>query len=345
MPIATAATIIDRIAHSTTAICGLSKGCGKTTAFSWACGTARQAGPVALMTIGTHQQGKLQSSNATRFPMGPDNSRQNSLVPELQVCPGDVVLTTLPQAHLSPASLEILATIPGRASLGRLILGRAHRYGTVALMGPEHLSALQLACDMIREESWAQSIIIDGAANRLTQLSALDGLQFIYTLRVGPDNIGLAVEQLEFLDSLAHLPLADADQTEDDETRAGNSTTMGNGGHSATSASANSGYSATSANGGHSAKSISLRGPLTTTQLDTLPPRLERLIIDDLSKVFLTPQQWYKLMGQTIVQVRQQIPLLCALVVLRDMGEQEFLDHLHKELRMQLLFNPLCQQS
>ncbi len=334
MPIATANSIIDRIAHSTTAICGLSKGCGKTTAFSWACGTARQAGPVALMTIGTHQQGKLQSSNAMRFPMGPDNSRQNSLVPELQVCPGDVVLTTLPQAHLSPASLEILATIPGRTSLGRLILGRAHRYGTVALMGPEHLSALQLACDMIREEGWAQSIIIDGAANRLTQLSALDGLQFIYTLRVGPDNIGFAVEQLEFLDSLAHLPPAEPDQAEDGETQLGNPATSVTGSHIATSV-----------NGGPIATSVSLRGPLTTTQLDTLPLRLERLVIDDLSKVFLTPQQWYKLMAQTTVQVRQQIPLLCALVVLHDMSEREFIDHLHKELRMQILFNPLCQQG
>ncbi len=93
--------------------------------------------------------------------------------PQIRVEPGDVVLTTEPLARASQARFEILQAVPGRTALGRLLLGRARRAGSVSLVGAEHLSALSRALQQVRQEGWAHSALIDGAVNRVTQIAAL----------------------------------------------------------------------------------------------------------------------------------------------------------------------------
>ena len=296
MPIISASSLQTQLARRITAFCGFSKGSGKTTALSWALQTARQAGPTALLTIGTHQA-PAQSRSAS--------SDSISNLPQLRVEPGDIVLTTLPLAKWSPASFEVLSLIPGRSSQGRLILGRAHRCGTVSLTGPEHFSSLRLAADLIWREKWAASVCLDGAANRMTQLSALPRLQVIYTITVNPENWKACFTRLKMLEELTGLSKTDAAT---DKAPADSS-------------------------------AVSISGPLTDSTAAALPDQIKTVIIDDFSKVFLNPEQWNRLCRSRAVKVRRSIRLLAVWLVLRDMRPDVIAEQLNA-LRIPILFNP-----
>ena len=187
---------IEEVAGAVTAVTGFEKGSGKTTFLNLALPYARVGGPVAIFTIGVDGAHKARETSA---PGG-----------ELRVEPGDVVLTTEAFARASDARFEVLEAIPGRTSLGQLLLGRAVRPGSVTLVGPEHLSTLAQLIQRVREEGWVRSVLVDGAVNRLTQVSALGPMQFVFTVRVDPANLERVAERLKSLEALATLPQAPA---------------------------------------------------------------------------------------------------------------------------------------
>lgn len=169
-----------KVAGAVTAVTGFEKGSGKTTFLGLLLRHARRAGPAAVFTIGVDAAVRVE--------------------------PGDVVLTTEPMARSSEARFEVLDTVPGRAAMGRLLLGRARRGGAVTLVGSEHFSALSDAIGRVRREGWADSVLIDGAVNRLTQVSALGDVQFTFAVRVTRSNLRRAAERVKGLADLAALP-------------------------------------------------------------------------------------------------------------------------------------------
>lgn len=183
---------LEALAGAVTALTGFEKGSGKTTLLNWLLPRIRPGGPVAVFTIGV--DGALKHREA------------GVPVPEIQVEPGDVVMTTEAFARAASARLEILDTVPGRTALGRLLLGRAVRGGSVTLVGCEHFSALAEAVRQVRQEGWAASVLVDGAVNRLTQVGALPEVRFLYAARIQPSNLARTVARMRGLLVLAALP-------------------------------------------------------------------------------------------------------------------------------------------
>lgn len=183
---------INRVAGAVTAVTGFEKGSGKTTFLNLALAYARACGPVALFTIGV--DGGLKARD-TAAPVG-----------ELHVEPGDVVMTTETFARASDARFEVLEAVPGRSALGQLLLGRAVRPGSITLVGTEHLSILAQLIARVRDEGWVRSVLVDGAVNRITQVSALGPMQFVFTVRVDPSNLERVAARIQALDALAALP-------------------------------------------------------------------------------------------------------------------------------------------
>lgn len=182
---------LDAIAGAVTAVTGFEKGSGKTTLLNWLIPQVRPAGGVAVFTIGV--DGALKHREA------------GVPVPEIRVEPGDVVMTTESFARAASARLEILDTVPGRTTLGRLLLGRTVRAGSVTLVGCEHFSALSETVRKVRAEGWAASVLVDGAVNRLTQVGALEDVRFLYTARVQPSNLARVAARMKGLLALADL--------------------------------------------------------------------------------------------------------------------------------------------
>ena len=89
-------------------------------------------------------------------------------------------------------------------------LGRALRPGSVTLVGTEHLSTLAQLIRRVRDEGWVHSVLVDGAVNRITQVSALGPMQFVFTVRVDPANLERVGARIKALSALAALPEAPA---------------------------------------------------------------------------------------------------------------------------------------
>lgn len=181
------------IIGAVTAVTGFEKGSGKTTFLNHALPLARSTGPVAVFTIGV--DGSLKAREA------------GMSVPEIRVEPGDIVLTTEGFARISEARFEILEALPGRSALGPLLVGRAVRGGSVTLVGSEHLSLLAELIGRVRHEGWARTVLVDGAVNRLTQVSALGDVRFVFTVRADRANLGRVAGRVRALVNLADLPL------------------------------------------------------------------------------------------------------------------------------------------
>ena len=265
---------------------GFEKGSGKTTLVGALRPHARLAGPVGLFGIGV--DGRLKADGPTRAAT-------------VRVEEGDVVLTTDLFARSSSTRLELLEALPGRTSLGRPLLGRALRPGEVTLVGTESLSALASAIELSLREGWAASCLVDGAASRVTQVAALDGIRFLYAVRVDGGNLARAAERLRALVALAALPV-------EPEPPPG---------------------------------VVRLEGPLTEETLETLPPALRALSLEDFTKSFLPPASLLRLLGTVTCSVRRRFDLLGVVAARRGVTDAELRDAVGPAAGACLLPNPL----
>jgi len=252
-----------------TAVTGFEKGSGKTTFLATLLPLARLCGPVLIATIGV--DGRLKAQEAGRAAA-------------LHVEPGDLVLTTDSFARAASARLEVLEALPGRTVLGRSLLGRVVRGGEVTLAGAEHFSALAQVLEQARAEGWARTALVDGAVNRITQVSALGEVQFVFTARVDPANLVRVSDRLKALVALADLPVA----PEPDPSV------------------------------------HRLEGPLTPESRGGLPHDLSALSLEDFTKVFLEPVELLRLLERVPCSVRRGFPLMGISAALRDVPPEAF---------------------
>lgn len=256
------------VAGGVTAVTGPGKGSGKTTFLNALLPAAREAGPVALFSVGV--DGGLKAGERARAA-------------EVRVEEGDVVLTTDRFARASSARLEILEALEGRTVLGRLLLGRAVRRGEVTLVGAESVGALAEVVALARGEGWAASCLVDGAASRLTQVGALEGARFVYTVRVDRASLSRIVEELQALVALARLPVSP-------EPPPG---------------------------------ALRVEGPLTEEGRSRLPTPCPPLSFEDFTKLFLPPRALLRLLAAAPCSLRRGFPLLGVVAALRDVTPDE----------------------
>lgn len=278
-------TGLEGVAGGVTAVTGFEKGSGKTTFLNALLPVARRAGAVAVFSVGVDGGLKAQSGTAA---------------PEVLVEEGDVVLTTDLFARHSSARLEVLETLPGRSVLGRLLLGRAVRRGGVTLVGADSLAALSGAVRLVREERWAASAIVDGAADRVTQLGALGDVGFVYTVRVDRGNLPRVAGRLRALVALSQLPVVPDPPT----------------------------------------GALRLEGPLTDEVRQGLPEGLVALSLEDFTKVFLSPAEMLRFLSRVTCSVRRGFRLLGVVPALRDVGPEELCREVGPAVAARLLPNP-----
>jgi hypothetical protein len=274
------------IIGAVTAVTGFEKGSGKTTFLNHALPIARSAGPVAAFTIGV--DGSLKARE-TGVP-----------VPEIHVETGDVVLTTETFARASNARFEVLETLPGRTVLGRLLVGRAARAGSITLVGPEHFSLLAEIIDLVRRENWVQSVLVDGAVNRITQVSALGDVRFAFTVRADRANLAKVAARVRSLAELSALPI-EADTAD---------------------------------------ASHRIEGPLTSELMKALPEGTKAISVEDFTKFFLEPNELMRALERYRFSVRRAFELLCFSVTLRDVTREAFALAVGPSASAKLLFNP-----
>ena len=251
-----------------TVIAGYGKGSGKTTFFNASLVEAQKHGPVGAFTIGF--EGTKASPSITK------------------VRPGDVVITTAALARAAEARLEIVEALGGRSAIGPLCVARAVRGGGASLVGPEHFSQLASAIEFVQGNGLAETILIDGAAGRLTQAGAVPNAQLVYCARADSANIKRVAAHLEMISALAALPLDDGEMPQ--------------------------------------ANSLHIDGPLTAALIETMPAEITRLSIGTFCDCFLDEAMFRRLSKRFTILVRRHVPLLGFVVALMNVRRNAFLE-------------------
>jgi len=191
------------------------------------------------------------------------------------------------------------------------VLGRVRRGGIVELTGPAHNRQLGEILRHLTAECGIKTILVDGAMDRITQLSAATGgLQagFVMTLRVNPANLARSAQWVRLMDLLRHIPAADA---------------------------------------AAACGAVALDGALTAHKRSLLPAAPAPLVLEDFTKVFLGYGEMAGLCRERPVFFRNRHPLRFVVADLMDVDRGEFLAALGPSGEtIPVVFNPyLAERS
>jgi len=275
-----------------TFVTGPEKHCGKTTFMNRAAELARRGaraagrpGP-ALLTAGYDGESRDFLSGARK--------------PAVPVCAGDLVLTT--ERFAMPCLPEIIDVLPGHTALGRLCIARARRASVVALVGPDGNSQIAWAIDRIVAEGLTDTVLVDGAINRITQVASIGGARFVYVLRVDRGTLWQALARVRRIGMLTALPVAAARE---------------------------------------GSQAYWLDDALTAETVARLPATAKQVVVDDLTKVFLGDSELMAFVRERALLVRRSISFGGFVVSCRGLADQEFVAALDDErLAEMIAFNP-----
>jgi energy-coupling factor transporter ATP-binding protein EcfA2 len=292
-----------------TFVTGPEKGCGKSTLVNHALGLLREAGEKpALLAVGLGGESlKLGSGDTVRRERG----RKPGSLQGIECLRGEVFVSA--ERYLLRASClpEILDVLPGSTALGHLAIARAHRRGRVVLVGAECNEYAAWAIERIREEHWARTVLVDGAINRITQVSSFSGARFLFVMRVSAGDLDRACGSIRRMYRLATLPVVAASAADD------------------------------ASKGGLTEPLWAVEGPLTGETLSRVSESVRTILVDDFTKVFLDAQELGSLLRSRVLAVRTGIEFGGFVVVLRDLSRERFIEALgDPTIERFVAFNP-----
>jgi hypothetical protein len=283
--------MLRELENKTTFIVGSEKNAGKTVFLNYALNTLREAGvsPAFLST-------------------GVDGEREDAVFgnakPRILAKPGELVVTSQSALNACDADFEILQVFPSRTVLGKTALAKMRGEGHIEITGPESNSRMAQIIDSLRCDFGARTILVDGAAGRFTQVSGVDGAQFVYVLRVEKYRVASAAQSLQLIYELSKVPA---------------------GPHAENSA------------------ALRVDGALTEQKAAALPADAE-IMLEDCTKVFLSLAQWRQFAAKRRVRFEKKFSLIFAVANLYDITREEFLKLLKDFPREKLVFNPYCDK-
>lgn len=247
-------------------ITGPGKGCGKTAFADAAC--------LALEASG---------SMYGRVAVGVDTGlRQQVKVPA-----GTVFCTAGVFLGESTCVPEILQETPSGSALGALAIARASRDGVVILAGPERNDDLAWIVSAIIEHDWAQSVIVDGALNRITQAAGLPGVIVFHAAMARRSDYRGIARRLRHVRRLSMLPVRRENSGTQDSV-------------------------------------VSIDGPATPAVLDRVDPSAKTIVVRDFTKIFLDEHEFERYAARYDFALEAAIDFGGFAVTLRDIGVAEF---------------------
>jgi hypothetical protein len=291
---------------SVTFIAGPGRVSGKTSLLKAALLLLRREG-VKAAVLGLGFDGDEKGETGARVESAAETRNRGSRGSRIEVAAGEIFVSAERWLRGSPTHPEILASLPESGALGKLAIARAARSGEVILVGPGRNEVVAEAISLCREAFGARSVLVDGAASRLTQVAALPGAGHIQALRVDAANLAVMARRMRLLATLSALPLLEEVGKED--------LARGSG--------------------------MAVSGPLTGAVLTSLPSSVRTLVIEDMTKVFLDEDQLAILLRGRRLLVRRTPVLLGFVLILRGIREDVLLEELGPEFPPGLLFgNP-----
>lgn len=223
--------------------------------------------------------------------------------PQVRAERGDMLLCAESALKGSDLHYEILNVYPFRTAIGRPVLLRALRPGRAEISGPENNSQLgEILADMRRHG--AGTIFVDGAVDRITQVAAGGKAAFVYVARVEPENLDSAAAAIKLVWAASAVPLwREAEKCP--------------------------------------APVIRVEGALTPGKVPPKDVKGGTLVVEDLTKVFLTWAQWQELKGRFELRFAAKPDLAAFVVNLLNVSRADFEKKLAvPALAERVIYNP-----
>jgi len=280
--------MLDQLLNRTTFIVGNKKNAGKTTFLNYLLGHLRQKTRVAYLSIGVDGETADQIFGFEK--------------PRVVTEKDDIVVTSETALKHTAATYEVLEKFPYQTVLGRPVLVRVKNGGAIELIGPENNSQLSVILNNIKKKAKVDTILVDGAINRNTQVSSIEGAAFVYIARVEKWRLLSAVEDIKRIFELSKCRSLQADQKE----------------------------------------ILSIRGALTSARGEKIGKDIKIVVVDDFTKVFLDYRELLRFKKEHRLCYKTDFDLLSCVVNLIDVGQEEFLAALSdKKLEKRIVFNPM----
>ena len=277
--------------EATTFIMGNKKNAGKTTFMNLALNHIRKRATPALCSVGLDgERNDLIDGRTKPFVLTEE---------------GDLVVTTYPMIRKSEAQLKLLKVFPYHTVLGQLVIAQTVRKGNIELVGPDNNKQLNEVLSYIKNELGCKTIVIDGAANRITPVSSSDDSSFFYVVNADRKNLDKAIDSMKLLSFTSGCK--SLDQLKDKET--------------------------------HSI--FYVEGALTYNKTLTIPKESNVVVVENFSSVFLTYKQLVQLCKNKKLIVKKISKLMGFVVILKDVEEEELMElYKNNDIQTQLIINP-----
>jgi len=283
--------ITNQLVNKTTFLVGNKKNAGKTTFLNFALKQIREVVSPAFFTIGIDGE---TSDLIFETPK-----------PKVYTEISDFVVTSDLMIKKSNASFEIIYVFPYKTVLGRLVLAKTIRSGNVELVGSEDNKQLAEIVDYLRNEENINTIIIDGAASRTTQVASIKNSCFYYIIKLDQRSINSDINKIRTISLINKFKsIGDIEDIENKTV-------------------------------------FEIKGALTETKLSQIPEKCDILLIDDFTKIFLDYSQVTELTRKLEIAYNIPYKLVSFVVILQDIIKEEFVKIIENHnIEETILFNP-----
>jgi len=278
-----------------TFIIGSKKNAGKTTFLNYGISSLRKTENIAYLTIGVDGEKTDQIFGTPK--------------PKIFAHKGDMLLSTDSSIKQSDASFNILNTYPSPTVLGRLMLLEVLRDGYVELIGPQNNSQLADILRDIRKHK-IKTILVDGAINRITQLSSQDNSYFIYVAQLRPENLNSTIDSIKLIYQLWQTPLYKPEICKKDKDAA----------------------------------LVYLNGAITKKKINFIKKGIKTIVFEDFTKVFLSYRDWQNLSKKHRLYFKEKFELSSFIVNLYNISKEDFENSLNSpEIMKKIIFSPYAK--
>ncbi|MDP3358581.1 MAG: hypothetical protein Q8S41_04455 [Lutibacter sp.] len=283
--------IAEQLVNKTTFLVGNKKNAGKTTFLNYALTQLREVVQPAFFTIGIDGEASDLIFDTPK--------------PKIYTETGDYVVTSSLMINKSDALFEIIHVFPYKTVLGRLALAKTLRNGTIELVGSEDNKQLAEIITFLRNEEHIKTIVIDGAASRVTQVASVKNSYFYYIVKIDQKSINSDLNKLRTIAFISKFK--DIDHIDDVENKT----------------------------------VFEIKGALTESKLSMIPENCDILLLNDFTKIFLDFYQVTKLTEKLEIAYKIPYQLVSFVVILKDILKEDFVKIVESHnLKEPILYNP-----
>lgn len=281
-----------RLKGKTIFISGFGKNCGKTAFLNLL--LSRISGRRAYFSVGVDGEKNDGLSGAIK--------------PRIKSLKGDIFIYS-PDIASTPAGVKIINSYEN----GRIFAAETLRGGFVEISGPSGNHKISGIVSDLREAG-AETVIVDGAFDRLTQVSSVPSSQIFYVCRVSPENLNETADRISLLFSLAASPCIKENMPffsypdREPQLKGGN---------------------------------LFFPGAFTNEKAASLPREADKIFLEDITKVFLDYKRWKELKKEKKIYFAARIELTAFVVNLYNIHREVFEQKLEeKKVLEKVIYNP-----